>query len=255
MAESREVLIVEDERVVLKVAGMALAAQGIGFQEATDVQSATALLGSTAFKVVVTDLKLPGDSGFEILSMAKGISPSPQVIVITGYATIENALQSFQQGAFDFIPKPFDVDELTSVAERALRFASQSGRATQTAMDRFSLGRHSWARLDPDGSATLGVAETVASVAGKLETIDCLKSGDHTIQGDCFCRLTAGDGLTHRVWAPLSGRIILQNSAIIQDPDLINRDPFGAGWIARVIPNRPDEELQNLRQPQISASG
>jgi len=247
MAEPREVLLVEDEPVVLKVAGMALAAQGIGFAEATDVTSAAALLDTTAFKVVLSDLKLPGDSGWEILKLARGLSPPPQVIIITGYATIENALQSFQLGSFDFIPKPFDVEELTSVVERALRFADLPSSETHAPRDRFFLGRHSWAQVDPDGSVTLGAAETVAGVMGRLDAID---SGDHAVQGQCFCRVTSVDGLTHRLWAPLSGRILMHNPDVVEDLELINRDPFAAGWLVRVIPNSLEKELPNLSQPQ-----
>lgn len=252
MTESGEVLIVEDEPVVLKVAGMALAAQGIEFEEATDVKSATDRLDSTAFKVVITDLKLPGASGFDILGITKEISPSPLVIVITGYATIENALQSFQLGAFDFVPKPFDVEELTSSVARALRFAGQP--AIPVPRDRFLLGHHSWARLDSDGSATLGAADTVARLVGRLAAIELPEIGDHTSQGQCFCRMTSVDRATHRVWAPVSGQVIRINPDISQDLEIVNRDPFAAGWLIQVIPNSLEKELPNLCQPRDSVS-
>ena len=249
--ESAAVLIVEDESVVLKVAGMALAAHGLSFRQATDVSSAAAVLDSHSIRVVLTDLKLPGDSGLEILTRARKLSPPPEVVVITGYATIENNLQSFQRGAFDFVPKPFDVDELISVVDRALRFVNRPREDDAIlATDRYSLGRHSWARLDADGSATLGVAETVAGVMGDLTRVESLEVGNHVAQGQSYCRLTAEKGLTHTIWAPLSGRVIMHNAAVVEDPNLINRDPFATGWIARIIPSHPEEELPNLRQPQ-----
>ena len=254
MVESPAVLIVEDEPVVLKVAGMALSAHGISFAEATDVANALAILDATAFKVVLSDLKLPGASGFEILQRAQEISPPPQVIIISGYATIENALKSFELGAFDFVPKPFDVEELTSVTERALRYASQSVAELSASGERACLGRHSWAHLDADGSATLGVADTVAGVMGELEAIESLEPGHHAVQGQYFCQLTAIDGLTHRIWAPLSGRVILQNPNIAEDLDLVRRAPYTEGWIARVIPSSLEKELPNLGQRHSSAS-
>lgn len=252
MTESRDVLIVEDEPVVLKVAGMALAAQGIGFKTATDVETATPLLESSAFKVVVTDLKLPGASGFEILELAKSLSPPPQVIVITGYATIENALLSFQHGSFDFVPKPFDVEELTSAVTRALQFTAQP--SIHAPADRFLLGHHSWARLDPDGSATLGAADTVAGLVGRLERIELPETGSNTFQGQSLCQVHCIDGPTHRVWAPLSGQIIMTNPEIAIDLELINRDPFGAGWLVQVIPTNLEKELPNLCQPRHSVA-
>lgn len=246
MPDRPAVLIVEDEPVVLKVAGMALAAEGIEFLEAIDVPSASAMLEYNRFKVIITDLKLPGESGFEILRRARALTPRPQVIIITGYATIENALQSFDLGSFDFVPKPFDVDELTSVVTRALRFGSLDEAETRGEENRYFLGRHSWALLDPDGTVTLGAAETVAGVMGELESIDCRDCGDQCLQGQCLCTLSSRDGLSHRLWAPLSGHIITLNSDIAEDHDLINRDPFDSGWIARVIPNSLEKELPNL---------
>jgi DNA-binding NtrC family response regulator len=142
MAEPRGVLIVEDEPVVLRAAAMALAAHGIEFEKTTNVTGAAALLDTHVFSVVLTDLKLPGASGFEILELAKAVSPSPQVVIITGYATIENALESFRLGAFDFVPKPFDVGELVSVVDRALRFSDLPSSGTPKRTDRYYLGRH-----------------------------------------------------------------------------------------------------------------
>lgn len=246
MSDLHEVLIVEDEPVVLKVAGMALRAHDIEYTEARDVAGALELIATTSFKVVVSDLKLPGASGFEILDLVQKITPRPQVIIITGYATIENALESFQRGSFDFVPKPFDVEELVGAVDRALRYFDQPAPEATTDTHQHFLGRHSWARLDSDGAATLGAAETIASVSGPLESIECAEPHDHTAQGECFCRIATRDGFVHRVWAPLSGQIISQNLRLLEDIELICREPLAAGWLARVIPNKLEKELVNL---------
>lgn len=255
MPEVGEVLIVEDEPVVLRVAGMALRAHGIEYSEAHDVPEATALLADQTFKVVVTDLKLPGASGFELLNAVRGMSPPPEVVIITGYATIENALESFQLGSFDFVPKPFDVEELVSVVDRALRFFELPAPEKTTDTTQYFLGRHSWARLDADGSATLGAAETIALASDPIRSIECTEPGDHSTQGECFCRISTNDGFVHRVWAPLSGQIISHNPDLIADFDLIRRQPLAAGWLARVIPNRLEKELVNLSRLQLLDDG
>jgi CheY-like chemotaxis protein/glycine cleavage system H lipoate-binding protein len=255
MVDSREVLIVEDEPVVLKVAGMALHANAIEYREASDVASATELLARNPFKVVVTDLKLPGASGFEILDVVRKMTPRPQVIIITGYATIENALESFQLGSFDFIPKPFDVEELVGVVSRALRFSESPQTDEVVLPNQYFLGRHSWARLEPDGVATLGAAETITSVCGPIGSIDCNDLGDPTTQGECFCRLIGRDGFAHRVWAPLSGQTIALNSKLRDDFETLRREPLAAGWLARVIPSDLEKELVNLSRRHPPGDG
>lgn len=255
MAESPTVLIVEDEPVVLKVAGMALAAAGITFAKATDVAGARERIATTPFKVVLTDLKLPGESGLELLRSTRELATPPEVIVITGYATTENALLSFELGAFDFIPKPFDAEELTSVTERALRFTTMARALPSAESERYSLGRHSWARLDADGSATLGADETLSGVVGELTAIDCLEVSAHAIQGKSFCELRSSDGLIHRLRAPLSGQIVATNGDLAEDFSLLDLDPFAAGWVARVIPEDLDRELSHLSQHRPQQPG
>jgi CheY-like chemotaxis protein len=102
-------------------------------------------------RVVLCDLMLPGFSGFDLLERVTGELPGLPVILITGYATIENALRAFKKGAFDFLPKPFDVPELLGVVRRALRavelgaWRSLPSPAERTAASGERGGRTSWA--------------------------------------------------------------------------------------------------------------
>ena len=156
-------------------------------------------------------------------------------------------------GSFDFIPKPFDVPELLGVVQRALRYfeRTEAGRRSIPTPSgerepRHFLGRHSWASLEPDGSATLGVAATFPHLMGELSSIEFPTAGEGTVQGQCFCQLRSGEQLVYRVWAPLSGRVIATNSAVVAQIDLIDRDPFETGWLTRIIPVNLDKELPNL---------
>ncbi len=259
---SPEVLIVEDEAVVLLVAGKALAAHDISCAESRDFEGAAAQLSSSSFKVVLTDLKLPGTSGFEVIRLAAALSPPPPVITVTGYATIETILESFRLGSFDFLPKPFDVDELMSVVERAMHFFDRQRVAPQTSQNigvlvpqALRLGNHSWALIDADGTATLGAGETLAGTTASLTAVETLGSEDETVQGRYFCRLLASDGRAHRVRAPLSGRILTRNPALETDPGLVAQAPFTDGWLARIIPNDLQQEGPKLGRGDNVASG
>lgn len=87
---------------------------------AADADEARALLDQHDIAVVVTDLRMPGPDGLEVLAHAKSIDPFIQVVLVTGYATVESAIEAFKCGAFDYIRKPFENVELRCTVERAL---------------------------------------------------------------------------------------------------------------------------------------
>jgi DNA-binding NtrC family response regulator len=76
-------------------------------------------LGQTQYDIIITDLKMEGMDGMRFLQEAKKMAPQTEVIVITGFATMETAKESFQKGVFDFIAKPFNLSEIQRVVQRA----------------------------------------------------------------------------------------------------------------------------------------
>jgi len=261
MNESQtDVLIVEDESVVQEAVERVLSRAGITTDSAVDVDSALANMRASTYKIVLCDLKLPGASGFELFDHTHIPATPPEIVMITGYATLENALESFRLGAFDFIPKPFEPRELLGVVRRALRFrvaSAASGtlspdfltkEATRhdAGVERYQLGRHSWARIDQEGLATLGAAETFAGMIREIETIEFFGDSEHAVQGKTLVRILSHGGLVHRVWAPLSGRILTINKQVEVEPQVLDRSPFGAGWLAKIIPTDLDRELTTI---------
>jgi DNA-binding NtrC family response regulator len=111
-------LIVDDERSIRE--GCREAAQGMGFNAfiAESAEYAYKLLESQSVDVVLLDLKLPGAGGIEALREIKRRRPDAIVVVITGYATIQTAVQAMKLGAFDFLTKPFSLDELRALLNR-----------------------------------------------------------------------------------------------------------------------------------------
>ncbi len=114
------VLVVDDEEIarenichVLKKDGHQVAAASRGLE-------AMALLRSESFDLVLTDLKMEGLDGLELLSRIKEASPETAVILITGYATVETAVKAMKTGACDYIAKPFQLEELRAAVARSL---------------------------------------------------------------------------------------------------------------------------------------
>lgn len=254
------ILIIEDEPVVAGAATDVLSSEGIRVERVADAEAALAKLEASAFQLIILDIMLPGMSGFEFLELAKRKYPDVEVVTISGYATVENSVRSFKLGAFDFIPKPFDFEELLSVVRRAIAFAEQPsnfgnsekagipGALVKDDLEGFYfLGGHTWARIDRDGSGKIGVGETFAGVSGDLDRIE-FPEMQEIGQGAVCARILTRDPLLHIVRSPLTGRVIERNAAVMENVNLINTDPFHQGWLVRIIPTHPEPELANLRQ-------
>jgi DNA-binding NtrC family response regulator len=113
------ILVLDDEPIVCKRLQPAL--EKLGYEVVTFTQSVEAMheIQQTAYDIVITDLKMKEIDGMRFLDEAKKLHPKTEVIVITGFATMETAKQSFQKGVFDFIAKPFKLSEIQEVVNRA----------------------------------------------------------------------------------------------------------------------------------------
>jgi two-component system, NtrC family, response regulator PilR len=120
-APQRPVLVVDDEQSMREFLSIMLKKQGLSVTVAERGEEAVDLLeAGERFSLVLTDLKMPGIGGLDVLGRAKEIDPACQVVVMTAYATPETAISAIKQGAYDYITKPFKVDEAKVVVDRAL---------------------------------------------------------------------------------------------------------------------------------------
>jgi two-component system response regulator PilR (NtrC family) len=114
------ILVVDDERSMREFLRIALARAGHEVTTVDSPASAAEAYRKRDFDVVITDLKLAGGSGLDVLDGAKAQRSDTQVIVVTAYATTETAIAAIKRGAYDYLNKPFKVDEILVVVERAL---------------------------------------------------------------------------------------------------------------------------------------
>jgi DNA-binding NtrC family response regulator len=115
-----KILIVDDEEIVLKSCRKILGSDKYDIFTALSGREAIDLLAKEPIDVVITDIKMPGMDGMELLNRIKKDNPDILVIMITGYSTVQSAVQAMKLGAFDYIPKPFTPDEVQVVVEKAL---------------------------------------------------------------------------------------------------------------------------------------
>ena len=126
-AEKLKVMVLDDEPIVCKRLQPAL--EKLGFEVDTFTQSLEALheIQETTYDIIITDLKMKGIDGMRFLQEAKKQHPETEVIVITGFATLDTAKESFQHGVFDFIAKPFKLSEIQEVVTKAAAKIQKAG--------------------------------------------------------------------------------------------------------------------------------
>jgi DNA-binding NtrC family response regulator len=115
------ILLVEDKAELRAMFRKALERFGYSVEEAPDGNSAIDKVRSRRFLAVLSDLKLPGSSGIDVLREARRTEPTLPVILVTAYGSVEEAVTAMKEGAFDFIQKPVDLDHLKLLLERAVR--------------------------------------------------------------------------------------------------------------------------------------
>ena len=118
-ARKTSVLILDDEPIVVRRLKPALEKMGYEVETFTSSAEALARVAERDFDIVITDLKMEGVDGMEFLTRVKERSPSTEVIVITGFATMATTRESFQKGVFDFLAKPFKITEIQEAVARA----------------------------------------------------------------------------------------------------------------------------------------
>ena len=137
------ILVVDDDEIILTSLSELLRLEGHGVETAGSFREACARLSAGAFQVVIADVSMPEVDGFELLKTVRNRYPDTAVIMVTGYGTIENAVEAIKRGAFDYLTKPIIDDEIRLVIERALRQQSLTAenRSLKSQLaERYSLG-------------------------------------------------------------------------------------------------------------------
>ena len=119
-APAVRIALLDDEARLVEILAMVLRREGYDVLGFTDPMAALAALESREFDLLVTDLKMPGVDGLEVLRRARKTSPELPVILITAHATVPTAVAALREGAFDYVQKPFDNEELRALVKRAL---------------------------------------------------------------------------------------------------------------------------------------
>ena len=129
----KPVWIVDDDRSIRWVIEKALSREGIAFNSFSSAQEALEALSGATPEVLVSDIRMPGRSGLELLQTIKSRYPAVPVIVMTAYSDLDSAVAAFQGGAYEYLPKPFDIDQAVDLIRRALGERKKETEAAEPA--------------------------------------------------------------------------------------------------------------------------
>ncbi len=120
MTKAAKVMVIDDEKIVGDMARLSLEQEGYAVETFLNAEPALARLKAEEFDVVVTDLKMKGIDGMEVLRTVKKLYPKTQVIMITAFANLDSAIEAMRGEVYDFFPKPVRIKELKASIARAL---------------------------------------------------------------------------------------------------------------------------------------
>jgi len=255
----RDVLVVDDEPTITGSVRKICSAEGLRVDEAPSAAAGFQLLERCSYRLIFSDIKMAGADGFELLAHVAAKRIMAPVVMVTGYATEDNAVRAMFSGAIDFLPKPFTADELLAVLRRGLRYERLKAAEAASA-DKPSgaepyvpcretcrrLGHVSWATMERQGTALVGACDPFIRTLGGLRGVALLPAGSEVVRGRRCAGLLSADGLTHSLMSPVSGRIVESNAQAVSRRALVEKHPYGQGWLYRIAPCAPGPELEQL---------
>ncbi|MEW6702440.1 MAG: response regulator [Bacteroidota bacterium] len=255
MKDSKNILIIDDEQVVINSISKIAEEEGFSFDSVNDASLALKKISTTDFDLIICDIMLPEMDGFQFLSKLNSKRIDTPVMMTTGYSTIENAVKSLYSGAIEFIPKPFTVDEMTSVISRGMKYSilMKSKKAHDDSIilvpcpsKYFRLGYSGWMNQEPDGSVSIGATDFFIKTLEQIRKIELFDINEVLTQAAPSAKFETEDDLTHQLYAVISGIIIAKNNRLLEEPELLEKDPYFDGWIYRLIPTALDYEMKLL---------
>lgn len=261
------ILCVDDEDVILDSFRKILVLDGYSVDTVTTGQEALGLVQSHAYDFVFTDLKMPAMDGVEVVKAVRHLRPDIDVVIITGYATVETAVECMKHGAMDYVQKPFTEEELLAFTKKALikrqdRIAkllkpsvhiTHLPEAARVRKGEFSIpggamisAGHTWANMAQDGSVKVGVDDFAKKLIGPVDAIDFPSIGMTVKAGQPLFGLRQKNRKV-QFNSPVSGRVIKTNVLLGEDCEALEMTPYQKNWVCVIDADNLDVELPKLK--------
>ncbi|NHZ72915.1 MAG: response regulator [Nitrospirae bacterium] len=261
------ILAVDDEPVVLDSFRKILILEGYSIDTVETAQEALGLVRKHDYDFVFTDLKMPGMDGLDLTKAVKHVRPDIDVVMITGYGTIESAVDTMRFGAMDYVEKPFTPDELAAFTNKCL--IRRRDRVEKETAPRVQLvtaaveeshspnvinvpggiyvsPEHTWVGIDITGEARVGLDDFALKSIEDIRDVDFPAQGSQVRKGEPLFTLRRGERALIFP-SPLTGRVTGVNHDLTYYLELVTRRPFALGWICCLEPSKLSQELGQLK--------
>ncbi|MGB3564957.1 MAG: response regulator [Thermoanaerobaculia bacterium] len=261
------ILAVDDEPVVLDSFRKILVLEGYSIDTVETAQEGLGLVRKRDYDFVFTDLKMPGMDGLDLTKAVKHLRPDIDVVMITGYATIESAVETMKHGAMDYVEKPFTADELAQFTRKLVirrqdriekltpptvhLVTPSSGQSRAPNVVNVPGGlyvspEHTWVGIEVTGEARIGLDDFAVKTLRDVEEIEFPESGNKVSKGDpLFTIKRRGQSLT--ISSPLDGTVSRVNHELAYHLELLARRPYEMGWICSLVPGNLSADLGSMR--------
>jgi CheY-like chemotaxis protein/glycine cleavage system H lipoate-binding protein len=251
-----DILIIDDEQVIIDSITKLCSAEGWQVDGALDATAGLKKMDRNQYSLIICDIMMPDLDGFQFLEETRSKNIRTPIIITTGYSTVENAVRSLNSGAIDYLAKPFTVEELVSIVQRGLNYGKIMESFSDVNKDSmpyvpcppryYQFGYSTWASIEDDGSLKIGVTDLLLETISKITQIELFAPEAEIIQGNVCAHIETEDQLIHSILSPVSGRIIRQNQSILNNRNLMEKDPYFQGWMYIIIPSDLEYELNHL---------
>jgi CheY-like chemotaxis protein len=261
------ILAVDDESIILDSFRKILVVAGYSIDTVEKGREALGLIRKRDYDFVFTDLKMPEMDGLEVTKAVKHLRPDIDVIVITGYASIETAVETMKYGAMDYVQKPFTEDELIDFFNKCLikrkdrierqmkptvRLITSSTKESGSQHEFnvpagiFISKNHTWVNIEMNGTARVGLDDFVRKTIKNIDAVELPALNKNIKKGELLFSIKH-NSYTINISSPISGKVTLLNTEHVEHPEWIASKPFELSWMCCIDPSNLPEELHSLK--------
>ncbi|MBK7228722.1 MAG: response regulator [Ignavibacteriales bacterium] len=260
------ILCVDDEEVILGSFRKILVLDGYSVDTVETGQEALGLIQKHHYDFLFTDLKMPMMDGVEVCKSVKHLRPDIDVIIITGYASVETAVETMKYGALDYVQKPFTEDELIAFVQKSLikrqdkiqkQLKPKVHITHMPASDDFTKNEfsipggvfisknHTWVSMNQEGIAKVGIDDFAKKLVGKISSVELPNLGMNVKAGQPLFTVKQGNR-TITFNSPVTGKVSQVNTLLKDNIDALDVTPYERNWVCALDAENLDNEIKEM---------